>query len=103
MADYTQELLMALLATTGRTAFTVTSVFDMVDPTGKSTKQIKGFNLADGTLTQAEIVKKVKIDSGNFSRAVSKWIDQGIMFRLGDGRDAKLLHIFPLPNKRPKD
>ena len=103
MSDYTQDLLMSLLATTGRAAFPLLEVFDMVDPTGKSSKQVKSYNLADGTRTQREIIKATKFDPSNFSKLVSKWTEAGIMFRLGTGQGAKLLHVYPLPSKRPKE
>jgi len=95
--------MLAILTTVGRSTFSVFDVFDLVDPTGKSSKQVKAFNMADGTKTQSDICKTVKIDPGNFSKSLNKWIQEGVMFRLGSGRDAKLLHVFPLPSKRPKD
>jgi hypothetical protein len=60
-------------------------------------KQLRAFNMCDGAKGQAEIAKALKIDRGNFSRTVSRWIDEGIVFRLGEGRDAKLLHVYALP------
>ena len=103
MPSDSDALLRALIVTTGRAAFSVKDVYALVNPTGKGAKQIKAFNLADGTLTQGEIATKVKIDRGNFSRAVARWIESGIMFRLGEGRESQLLHIFPIPTKAPKE
>ena len=71
--------------------------------TGRGTKQVEAFNLADGTRTQSEIAEQVKMDQGQLSRTVSRWIEAGIMFRLGDGRDAKLLHIYPIPAALPEE
>lgn len=103
MSTETDALLRALLLTTGRAAIPERQVYDLVKPTLKGAKQVKAFNLADGTRTQGDIAKKAKINRGNFSRTVSRWIAKGIMFRLGEGRDAKLPHIYPIQTKRPKE
>ena len=102
MADYTEALLRALLTTAGRSAFTHDDMCAVIDPTGHGAKQIRAFNLADGTRSQTQIAKQLKINSGNFSRTVGRWVERGILFRLGDGRDATLLHVYPIPAKRPK-
>lgn len=99
MSENSEVLLKALLATVGRSVFTLEHIHSIVNPTGKSIKQIRAYNLADGTLTQSEIVKKLKLDSGNFSRCVSRWIEAGIMFRLEDNA---LIHVFAVPEKLPK-
>lgn len=100
--DQTHDLLRALLVTSGRIAFDPADVYDLVNPTGKGSKQIQAYNLADGTRTQREVAKKAKIDAANFSHTVARWIAAGIMFRLGEGRDATLLHIYPIFPKAPK-
>ena len=99
MPDQAEIILKALLATTGRTAFSVEQIHAIVNPKGKSAKQIKAYNLADGSLSQGNIAEKLKLDSGNFSRTVSRWVDAGIMFRLDD---KVLLHIYPVPERLPK-
>ena len=99
MPDQTETILRALLATSGRAAFSVEHIHSIVNPKGSGTKQIKAYNLADGTLSQGEIAKKLKLDPGNFSRTVSRWVESGIMFRLDD---KVLLHIYPVPEKLPK-
>src|SRR5688572_17504367 len=58
-----------------------------------SEKQLRAFNMCDGAKGQADIAKALKLDSGNFSRTVSRWIDEGILFRLGEGRDARLADV----------
>lgn len=98
MSDQTETILRALLATAGRSAFSVEQIHAIVDPTGNGLKQVKAYNLADGTLTQGEIAKKLKLDSGNFSRTVSRWVEAGIMFRLPD---KLILHVFSVPEKKP--
>jgi len=102
MTEQTESLLRALLVTVGRSAFPLDQLYEIVDPTGKGGKQVQAFNLADGTRTQADIRAITKLDSGNLSRTVSRWLEAGIIFRVGEDRDAKLLHIYPIPSKRPK-
>jgi len=69
----------------------------MVLARGAGPKQVAAFNLCDGSRSQGDIAKVLKLDAGNFSRTVGRWIDEGVVFRLGDGREAKLLHVYPLP------
>ncbi|MDZ7791918.1 MAG: hypothetical protein U5L08_15755 [Xanthomonadales bacterium] len=99
MSDQTEVILRALLATTGRAVFTVEQIHAIVNPRGTSVKQVRAYNFADGSLSQGDIAKKLKLDPGNFSRTVSRWIEAGIMFRLADN---VLLHIYPVPEKLPK-
>lgn len=103
MTDTVGCLLQAILATTGRTTFPPAVLFRIVCPKGEAPKQILAFNLADGTRTQGEIAKEAKIDPSNFSGNVGRWINQGVLFRLGAGRTAKLLHIYPLPPEIQKE
>lgn len=99
MPDQTEALLRALLATSGRAAFSVEQIHGILSSKGRSVKHIKAYNLADGTRTQGEIARRVKLDSGNFSRTVSLWVAAGVMFRLADGI---LLHLYPVPEKLPR-
>ena len=102
MPDNTEALLRALLTTTGRAAFPLGRLYELVNPTGKAAKLVRAFNLADGSRSQREIVKQTKIDQGQFSRTLNRWVEAGVLFRLGAGRDAKLLHVYPLPPQPPK-
>lgn len=99
MPDQMETLLRAILATMGRSAFSAERLHEIVDPNGTAAKQVKAYNLADGTLSQGDIAKRLKLDSGNFSRTVSRWIEAGVMFRLADN---VLLHIYPVPEKLKK-
>ena len=63
---------------------------------GAGPKQVRAYSLCDGTRSQTDIAKALTLVAGNFSRTVSRWIDSGIVFRLGEGREAKLLHVYPL-------
>lgn len=99
MADNTEVLLKALLHVSARAAFPPDRLRRIVLSKGAGEKQVRAFNLCDGSRTQGEIAKALKINSGNFSRTAARWLDEGIVVRLGDGRDATLLHVYPLPGK----
>jgi len=64
---------------------------------GSGEKQLRAYNMCDGTKTQSEIAKATKLDPASFSRTVARWIEAGALFRMGSGRDTKLLHAYPLP------
>jgi hypothetical protein len=87
-------LLRAILSVAARRTFSIANLLEIV---GAGEKQHRAFNLCDGTRTQGEIAKAAKIDKASFSRSVSRWADSGILFRLGEGRETKLLHVYPLP------
>src|SRR5438128_1516924 len=97
MANATEDLLRAILSVAGRQAFRPNDLAKIVNPkAGKANKQARAFNMCDGTRTQADVVKQLKLDPGNFSRTVGRWLAAGVMFRLGEGREATLLHVYPL-------
>lgn len=93
-----QQLLQAIFHLLGRQAFSETKLRETVIPrkSGGSSKQLEAYNLCGGTKTQADIAKEAGLDPGNFNRTLSKWISTGIVVCLGEGRGAKLLHIYPL-------
>jgi hypothetical protein len=93
--EQTDELLRCLMHILGRAAMPPEKVVELI---GGGKKQVRAFNLCDGTLSQSEVAKKAGIDSGNFSRTFSRWVENGIAFSVGDGNDAKLLHIYPIPS-----
>lgn len=105
MAGNQEQLLRAILSIAARQTFPPDRLAELVAPKKvKGDKQGKAFNLCNGTLTQSEIARALKLDVGNFSRTVSRWANAGIVFRLGEGREAKLLHVYPLPdNGKPKE
>lgn len=91
----TQEaLLKGILATVARTAFPPEVLYKMVAPTAGSEKQLLAYNLCDGETPQADIGKKAKMDSGNLSRLITKWIEAGIIIRIGE--DKRPLHLYPV-------
>lgn len=88
-----EQLLGFLVQVIGRSAVKEDLVRQIV---GTAPKQIRAFNLCDGTRTQSDIRKKVSLDAGNFSRTTRRWIEQGIAFEIADEGESKLLHIYPL-------
>jgi hypothetical protein len=95
-----EELLRVLIQLMGRSAFPEDDLREIV---ATSDKYLKAYNMCDGTKTQAEVGKAVKVDAGNLSRTVARWVEEGVMFRLGEGREAHLLHLYPIaatPRKR---
>jgi predicted transcriptional regulator len=65
----------------------------------KKKKQVRAFNLCDGILTVTEIAKKSRISQGNLSRTLSRWCESGIVFRMGEGKASRFLHIYPLAKR----
>jgi hypothetical protein len=101
----TEDLLRCLVHIAGRTAVPVETTRAVV---GEGKNRTKAFNLCDGRTALNAIAKKTRIDQGNLSRAASIWVENGVAFWIGDGKDARLLHVYPLPkqdkrkNKAPK-
>jgi hypothetical protein len=96
MPNDSDSLLRAVLSVTARLAFPLEKLAEIVISKGSSVKQVRAFNLCDGSRSQAAIAKTLKLDAGNFSRTVARWVEEGIVFRLGEGREARLLHVYPL-------
>lgn len=96
MAENSEALLRAILSVSARQTFPPDKLAEIVLSKGAGTKQLEAFNLCDGTRAQGEVAKALKLDAGNFSKTVGRWIDAGIVFRLGEGRESKLLHVYPL-------
>ena len=94
-----KDLLRCLLHAVGRIAIPHNEVRAQI---GKGKNRIKAFNLFDGHNTITEVARKTKIDGGNLSRAASDWVENGIAFWVGQGDDARLLHIYPIPEKAAK-
>ena len=88
--------LRAILATVARQTFSPDRIIEIMGPAAGE-KQHRAFNLCDGTKTQAEIAKEVGLDQGNFSRTITRWIDEGIVIRVGEKHETRPLHVYPLP------
>lgn len=102
MANDSDILLRAILSVCARGSIPPRKLAQIIMPSGSSEKQRQAYNLCDGTRTQAEIAKSLKLDTGNFSRTVGRWIDEGVVFRLGSGRESRLLHVYPLTKEASK-
>jgi hypothetical protein len=94
-----QQLLRMLVQLTARHAFPEDLVRKMVAPTARSRKQLAVYNLCDGTRTQGAIRAVSRVAKASLSQAISRWEQSGIMCRLGKGRDARPLHVYPLSSR----
>lgn len=94
----TTSLLYALIRLMGRLAFDEDSLRELIGT--KSKKLFDAYNLCDGTKTQQEIAKVAKLDSGNFSRTVQRWIDFGFVFKINNNEKITLLNVYPLPKSK---
>lgn len=92
--DTTEELLKAILATVARSTFPPAALAKIVAPTAGSEKQLMAFNMCDGQTPQAEICKKTKLLKGNLSGSITRWVEAGVMLRVGPERLP--LHVYPL-------
>jgi predicted transcriptional regulator len=91
-----EAYLRAILATVARQTFPLEKVLEIMGPNAGE-KQLHAFNLCDGTKSQAEIAKNLGLDQGNFSKTLGRWIDAGIVIRVGQNKDVRPLHVYPLP------
>jgi len=95
-----RDLLRCLLHVVGRTAIPATEIRAVVSK--RSKKGIKAFNLFDGHRTIQEVARRTKINAGNLSRTTSRWVEHGIIFWVGEGKEARLLHVYAIPEKEPQ-
>ena len=102
MEDNTNGLLRALLQLAGRAVFREEQLRQIVLAKGASQKQLRAYNLCDGSRGQAQIGSELRLDAGNFSRTVRRWQQAGVIFKLGEGREAKLLHLYELPEENAR-
>lgn len=97
----TQEtLLKGILATVARAAFPPEVLYKIVAPTVGSAKQVLAYNLCNGETPQNKIGEKAKLDRGNLSRLIGKWVETGIVIRVG--ADQLPLHLYPLTKSDAK-
>lgn len=93
----TQDVLLrAILATVARQTFPPARIVEIMGPNAGE-KQRRAFNLCDGSRSQADIAKELGLDQGNFSKSLARWIDEGIVIRVGEKRESRPLHVYPLP------
>jgi hypothetical protein len=91
-----ESFLRAILATVARQTFSPARIVEIMGPSAGE-KQRRAFNLCDGNNSQADIIKELGLDSSNFSKTLGRWVDEGIVIRVGEGREARPLHVYPLP------
>ncbi|MFD9899868.1 MarR family transcriptional regulator [Mesorhizobium sp. NPDC059025] len=96
--ENTQVYLKAMMSLIARQTFTPERLAEIVSPAANS-RAYEAFNLCDGTRTQTEISNALKIDSGNFSRTVNKWVDEGVLIRISDDNKDKLVHVYQIPDR----
>ena len=91
----TETLLKAILAMVSRATIPPEELRKTVAPTAKSDKQVLAYNLCDGETPQVEICKKTKLKKGNLSSSITRWVEAGVMVRVGP--DRLPMHLYPLP------
>jgi len=92
--EMSESLLRAIFATVARSTFPPSDLLKIVAPLAGSNKQLAAYNLCDGKTPQVEIGKRAKLDQGSLSRSIARWIEAGVVVRIG--RDQHPLHIYPL-------
>ena len=97
-ADIYLRATMSLIA---RQTFSPEKLRELVSARGTE-KILRAFNMCDGKKSQTEIATNLKIDAGQFSRTVKQWLDDGIVIKIGDRKSARLVHVYPLPEKHLK-
>lgn len=92
----TDELLRVLISLTGRVAVPEPRLRTLV--VGRNArsgeKYLAAYNLCDGSRGVREIARISGLDHGNLSRAIIRWVEQGVMFKLGS--DARPVHLYRL-------
>lgn len=89
------DRLRVLTAMVGRLAIPEKSLRTLVTPKG-NLNYIRAYNMCDGTNSLSEVADGVGLDPANFRKLVQRWVDAGIIFRVGDKEDV-LLHVYTLP------
>jgi len=99
--DVNESLLRAILATVSRQVFPPDDIVKILSAGSGGKKQIAAYNLCDGVLQQSEIGRRAGLDKGNLSRSISRWLEAGIVVRVGP--DNLPLHLYSLPTaSKPK-
>ena len=96
-----ETYLRAILATVARQTFPPPEILKIMGA-NSGEKQFRAYNMCDGTRTQTEIAKELGLDSGNFSKSLGRWVEAGIVIRVGEGRDVRPIHVYLLPEAYAK-
>ena len=99
--DTNESLLRAIFATIGRNTFPRKAVLAIVALRENSEKNLVAYNLCDGNTPQIEIAKRAKLDKSNFGKALARWVDAGIVVRVG--KEEHPLHVYPLSGDALKE
>lgn len=101
MTPVVEQLLIEQHKLLGRIAFPLDHLQSLVctKPGKAGLKQRAIYNACDGTRSQNEITKQLKVDSGNLSRTIGRWIELGILSRIESGDRTLLLHVYPIPER----
>ncbi len=91
-----EQLLQCLIHVVARAALPEEKVREVV---GTGAKQLRAFDLADGTRSQKDIRKETGIDQGQLSNTFKRWVQCGAAFWIGDGNDRRPMHVYPLSAK----
>lgn len=89
-----RDLLQFAVRILGRSVMPPETVREII---GAGKKQIRAFNLCDGNHTLTQIAQKTRINSGNLSRTLDRWETLGVIFRIGESRSTRPLHVYPIP------
>jgi len=92
----------AMMSLIARQTFSPEKLRDLVSPRSNMTL-LKAYNKCEDDLSQTEITNLLDIDPGYFSRVTKQWIDDGIILKVGEGRNTRLVHVYPLPDKFLKE
>lgn len=88
-----EQLFECLIHVIGRAAIPQSEVTKVV---GTGLKQVKAFNLCNGKNSQKEIARKARLYQSNLSRTLARWVEAGIAFSIGEGKETRLLHVYPI-------
>jgi len=89
--------LRAVMATVARQTFPPERLIKIVAPSGGKQRQCEAFNMCDGKTTQKEICDKLKLDAGNLSKAITRWVDEGVMVKVEAKNNMFPVHVYPIP------
>lgn len=82
------DLLRVLVALAGRIAFPPEQLSQMVGPYAAA------YNMCSGELTLASVARATAIDKSNLRKAVLRWEQAGVIFRVGP--EGRPMRLYPL-------
>ena len=91
----TDELLRVLILVMGSVAFPEHALRKAVRRPGRAAENhMKAYNLCDGTRSMREIGRMSDLGSSNMVKAISRWVEAGVAFRLGS--ESRPVHVYRL-------